>query len=299
MTQRRSSIRKGTLVAAVFAATVSIPFSAAADVTKAQCVAANTSAQDLRRDHKLADARAQLHTCGDPSCPAIVRDDCARRLDELESAQPTILFDTKDGSGHDLTAVSITVDGRPLTEKNDGTPLSIDPGQHVFTFTVAGQPQVSQTFVLKEGEKGRRERIVLGPLGAAAPAEGGEMATVAERPVRSPWRIAGFVGGGVGVAGIVVGAAFGLSAISKNKASNANDHCDPTGCDPTGTSLRNTALSDARVSTATFIAGGVLAAAGVVLVIVAPSSPTTSRGRVDIVPSVGLSSSGLLLRGMW
>jgi hypothetical protein len=89
------------------------PAPARADTTKAQCIEANTKGQDLRRDGKLSMARDQFRVCADPSCPTIVRVDCTKRLDELEGAQPTIIFDARDGSGHDLSAVAVTVDDRP------------------------------------------------------------------------------------------------------------------------------------------------------------------------------------------
>jgi hypothetical protein len=142
--------------------------SALADVTKQQCIDANGQGQDLRRAGKLSDAREQLRACGNPRCPAIVRDDCTKRLDELESAQPTVLFAAKDGSGHDLGEVTVTEDGHPLAEKLDGTALRVDPGQHEFTFTAKDQPSVSQTFIIREGEKDRRELV---QIGAPAPAQ--------------------------------------------------------------------------------------------------------------------------------
>ena len=92
----------------------------------------------------------------------MVRDDCARRLDELGQVQPTIVFDAKDASGRDVAAVKVTVDGRPLAEKLDGAALAVDPGEHTFVFTVAGGALVTQTFVIREGQKARYERIVLG-----------------------------------------------------------------------------------------------------------------------------------------
>src|SRR3954467_7734926 len=72
-----------------------------ADLPKAQCVAAHTNGQSLRRQGKLAEARDQLRMCSDPKCP--MSTDCIRRLDELENAQPTVVFDVKDSSGHDLS----------------------------------------------------------------------------------------------------------------------------------------------------------------------------------------------------
>jgi hypothetical protein len=55
------------------------------------------------------------------------------------------------------------MDGKPLVGRLDGTAVAVDPGQHAFTFEVSGQPSVTKGFVLKEGEKLRRERVVIGP----------------------------------------------------------------------------------------------------------------------------------------
>jgi hypothetical protein len=167
---RRAHVRFVFALAAV--TLLAWPAFALADLTKAQCIDANTSGQHLRREGKLSEAREQLRSCTDALCPSIVRDDCTRRLDELEKAQPTIAFEVKDGSGADVTAVKVTMDGKPLTDKLDGTALPVDIGQHVFTFDVAGDKPVtvSRTLLLTEGEKGRRERIAVGgPPGSALP----------------------------------------------------------------------------------------------------------------------------------
>ena len=151
------------------------PAPAFADLTKGQCVDANTTGQNLRREGKMSLAREQLRACASPSCPAMVRDDCTKRLDELERAQPTIIFDVKDLAGRDVSSVQVVVDGRALADRLDGTALGVDPGEHAFTFVVAGQAPLTQTFVIKEGEKERRERILVGAAVAASPA--------GERPV--------------------------------------------------------------------------------------------------------------------
>jgi hypothetical protein len=140
-----------------------------ADVTKNQCIEANTRGQELRRDGKLSAAREQLRLCANPACPALVRDDCARRLDELDKIQPTIVFVTKDAAGNDVAGVAVAVDGRPLAARLDGSELLVDPGEHVFTFTAPGQPPISRTLLLAAGEKDRRQEVVVGG-GAATPA---------------------------------------------------------------------------------------------------------------------------------
>jgi hypothetical protein len=91
----------------------------------------------------------------------MVRDDCTKRLDELEQAQPTIVLSVTDARGRDVVAVKVSVDGTLLTDRADGTALNVDPGAREFTFEVAGQDPVKQTIVVREGEKGRNERVVL------------------------------------------------------------------------------------------------------------------------------------------
>ena len=143
-----------------------------ADTTKNQCIEANSSGQELRRQGKLSAAREQLRRCVDVACPGLVRDDCTRRLDELEKVQPTIVFIARDASGSDVTNVAVTLDGKPLADKLDGSELPVDPGEHVFTFTRAGQAPVSATLVLAPGEKDRRETISLTPGAPAVASQG-------------------------------------------------------------------------------------------------------------------------------
>jgi hypothetical protein len=130
--------------------------------TKAQCIEANTRGQDLRREDKVSAARDSFRACVSSSCPPLVRNDCARRLDEIDAAQPTIVFVAKDRAGKDVSAVHVTVDGKPVLDRLDGAALPVDPGEHVFTFTALGQPTVKATFVLAVGEKNRREQVEVG-----------------------------------------------------------------------------------------------------------------------------------------
>ncbi len=293
---------------------LALPGVARADLTKAQCIAANSSAQDLRRDRKLAEAREQLRICGDPSCPEIVRADCTKRLDELDAAQPTIVFDAKDGHGGDLTVVKVSIDNKPLVERLDGAALRVDPGEHTFTFEIAGQPPVSQRLVLKEGEKERHERIVIG--GPAAGAPGGGATSPAPAVGASADQGAGgkssqkWIGVGVaaaGVAGLAVGGVFGVltgSAISQQKS----DCASASSCSnyAAASSDHSTWTRDGTISTIAFVAGGVLLAGGALLFFTAPSSsetPAAATARslpgpsLAATPLVGSGTAGVLLQG--
>jgi hypothetical protein len=328
-TRRRRSFPSPALVAGALAVLAAAPSVVRADVTKAECIQANATAQDARRDLKFSAAREQLARCIDPSCPAMVRDDCARRLDELQKAQPTIVFDAKDASGRDVVAVKVTIDGKPLAEKLVGAALSVDPGEHTFTFAVPGSAPVTQTFVIKEGEKERREGIVLGgpvptplapgpgpsPVPAPPPTPLGPPPTPAssssEPPPEPPTvgsqgggmgtqKVLGLVAAGVGVAGVAVGSVFGIMTISQ-KNQEVADCAAGTTCSPSnyslGSSARSAAFSDGTISTVGFIAGGVLVAGGLALFFTAHSTQQPGGTGLLVVPSVGPESAGVLLRG--
>jgi hypothetical protein len=287
------------------------PGLARADVPKPQCIDENTQGQTLRRDGKLAAARAHLRTCSDASCPEMVRVDCSQRLDELERVQPTILFDAKDADGRDLVAVQVTLDGQPFTDKLDGKALPADPGVHTFTFTIAGVPPVTRTLVLKEGEKERRERIVLGPPAAApspstatvlagAPAvPPSEVSPPASPSGLGAQRLLGLVAGGAGVVGIGVGAVFGLMASSawngaKSACGGDTSRCADVG---TATSDRSNTVTDGTISTVAFVAGAALVAGGAVLYFTGRPSEPPPTASVAVAPVAAPGQGGLALVG--
>jgi hypothetical protein len=298
---------------------------ALADVTKDQCVGANAKAQDLRREGKLSAAREQLLLCADRSCPEIVRDDCTKRLDDLERAQPTVAFEVKDAAGLDVTAVRVSVDGQPLAERLVGTALPVDIGEHVFTFEVSGQAPISRTLVITEGEKGRRERIVIGGVSVPPPSPAA-LPAPAELPVAAPppsvsalsaspaqsmahkasvgaglgtQRILGLVGAGVGAAGIAVGTVFGLMTISQ-KNQQVTDCGSPGACNnhAQAVSDHSSGMTDGAISTAAFIAGGALLAGGAALFFTADrGSERPASASMLVAPSVGPGGGGISVRG--
>jgi hypothetical protein len=317
--KRRTSRPLRALVAGALAVLAGGPSVARADVSKAECIQANSASQDARRAQKFSTAHELLTRCIDPSCPAMVRDDCTRRLDDLERAQPTIVFDVRDASGHDVVALKVTVDGKPLAEKLVGSPLAVDPGEHTFTFTVPGGAPVTQTFVIKEGVKDRDEIIVLGGSAPVAPQPTPEPPAASTPPVAPPprtaveataetpstpspekpaasgmpWRTVGWVLGGVGLAGIGVGTVLGLEALSTKSS-----HCEPNGmCTPPGTA--SNAYQQATISTVGLIAGGALLVGGLGLVLFAPGGERSSTTGVAIGPLAGPSTAGAYLSGRW
>ena len=259
----------------------------AAEPTKLECIAANDAAQDLRRAGKLREAREKLALCISTTCPGPVREDCAQRLTEVDGVMPSIVFEAKDGAGNDVAGVTVTMDGQPLPSKLSGLPVQVDPGEHRFVFEAEGLPATEKVVVVREGERDRHERVVLGQPGAPTPppslSEGGSQKTIA------------YVVGGAGVVGLVIGGVFGL--VSKGTYNHAfQNECggNPNGCSTQGAQDGQTAHSQATISTVGFIAGAALLGGGAVLYFTAP------RGRsVAVAPTVGTAGGGLSVVGAW
>jgi hypothetical protein len=297
---------------------------AAADVSKDECVDSNAMAQSLRRQGRFSEAREKLRLCTDAACPSLVRDDCTERLDELDRAQPTVVVVAKDGDGNDVIAVKLTVDGRVVAERLAGTAIPLDPGAHTFVFEAAGWQPLSRRFVLMEGEKDRRERVMLvAAPSAAAPSEPPPTAPTTERPESSPAdsggglgtrKVAAIVVAGLGVASVTTGAVLGLSA-SAAYDDQKRDCSSPTDCVNHAQALSDhaTMQTDATWSTVAFVAGGALIAGGAWLFFTggrsasAPSSTIGRRpdttpalspfGSIAVVPTIGRDNGAVVVRG--
>jgi hypothetical protein len=273
---------------------------ARADVPTAACVEADTQAQKLRREEKLGATREQLRICTDPSCPALVRDDCAQRLDELDKVQPTLVFEVKDSQDRDITAVKVSLDGRLLVESVAGAAIPVEPGPHTFTFETAGEKPVTKEFVLREGDHARHEPILFGvrTKTAAPTAAPAQLYYVPHGRVQ---RTVGLLVGGVGVIGLGLGALFGELASSRWSAAMKVCPSSPTcttGDYTQANQDRNNALTLAPVSTVAFIAGGVLAAGGIVVFATAPGGSWSDRPPLglELTPGGVPGASGMTLR---
>jgi hypothetical protein len=278
-------------LAATFAWLVASSATAAPTMSKQECAAANEGAQDLRRAGRLREARTQLALCTATSCPGPIREDCAQRLKEVEAALPTVIFEAKNAGGHDLSAVRVTMDGEPLLDKLEGTPVVLDPGEHRFVFQSEGLRNAEETVVLREGERDRRVRIVL--QSPTRPSQ--ESAATAPAEENHTQGALGISLGAAGIAGLIVGTIFGFVAKSTYDDAVQNQ-CggDPTRCSAQGAQDGRTAHSQATVSTAAFIGGGALLAGGALLFFTAPKS-----GDVSVSPAAASGGAGLALHGRW
>lgn len=278
MTRRRAhAAAVSALLAAASHATL-----ARADMTKAECVERNTSGQHLRIDHKLAAAREQLRACADPSCPGLVRQDCAQRLQELDAAQPTIVFDARNEADQPITEVRVTMDGALLVDRLDGSALAIDPGAHDFTFQASpGGPVVTRRLVVEEGEKRRKEHVSFAPPAPApAPAFPASAPPPSPAPPPAPPEASRgsalpVVAFAVGGAALATGIAFSLVAHGKRVDGDAlcpGGTCPASAADRVST-LNGQATAFGGAAIASYVVGGAGLASGVALLFLGRREP--------------------------
>lgn len=182
-----------------------------------------------------------------------------------------------------VDGLTIELDGRAVARAEWGVATPIDPGPHKLRLSAPGRLITTRDVVFDR--VGTLKTIAVSELErapvAAAPVPAAEGA-----PRGGTQRVLGLAMAGVGLAGVALGTVFGLQASSKND--DAAAHCNGNLCDAEGIRLDKQGRDAATISTISFIAGGALAAGGLVLFLTAPS------GREK--PSTGLQSASLGVR---
>lgn len=231
------------------------------------CIAASEDALALKKAERLVDERKALSQCATPSCPDAIKNSCQARLLDLNRAIPSVVFVVRDPRGRDLASVRLTVDGIPWGDRLDGSAITLDPGDHEFRFDVAGAPPVVEHLVLHEAEQERRETIVIGRV-----AEGGHDAG----------RTTALVVAAAGVAGLVVGAVFGVLSLTAHDAYEKD--CGPSVGAPSGLCEAQAgpgekdAATKGTVATALLLGGAAVTAAGATWYLLTPSAPRLRVG---------------------
>lgn len=201
--------------------------------------------------------------------------------DKLKPHVPTLTLRLQDGAPPGTTVIRA---GAALGNAALGLALPIDAGTHTLVTQAPGGPPTSETVTVADDDKKELTlRVKAGdPAPGPAPAPPGALVPPGSAPVALPppdtreprgagQRTAGFIVGGVGVAGLIAGAVTGGLTLSKKSVITAN--CDLTTkvCkNSTGEDAVGAARTTGLGSTIGFIAGGVALATGAVLVITAP-----------------------------
>jgi hypothetical protein len=198
-----------------------------------------------------------------------------------------------------LPGIVVKRDGKDVPRAAWGSPMPVDPGEHVIEVTADGKKPFRMT--VRVGAEADRQTIEVTRLenagntgdAVAAPQD----APAASAPSKSALPMVGLVTAGVGAVGLGVGTVFALRASSLDEESKADGHCDAAGCDDKGYELNQDALGAARLSTVLFIAGGALVAGGLTLYFVAGSRDEQKASSLVVSPVVAHNAGGLFIRG--
>lgn len=227
--------------------------------------------------------------------------------------------------------VEVKRDGVLVGSAAWGTPVPVDPGMHKVVVTAPGKEKWETSVNAAEASTARvsvprdlpNAAVAVKPTPAPAPApvivtqppaqtttvpQESTTTTTADFPEPvvergDSQRTLGFVVGAVGLAGLGVGAGFGINSLSKRE--DAKDHCNGDLCDATGVGLRDDAIKSGNISTIATIAGGAAVIGGIVLLATAPSgserraTAATSTKKFQAVPHVAVGGGGLTLQGVF
>ncbi|MDB4942096.1 MAG: hypothetical protein JWP97_1630 [Labilithrix sp.] len=203
--------------------------------------------------------------------------------------------------------IEVTRDGAPTSPASWGIPIPVDTGTHTVAAGAPGRkPFTTTVTVAKDGD---RPEVVV-PALEATPAAA--VAAAAAPPPRAApeehaphhdegagQRTAGFVVGGIGVAGLAAGAITGLIAIHKNK--DSKDACPDDGAcgSRDAVDANDSAKTFGVVSTIAFIAGAAGVVGGAILVLTAPRDASSSRAGLRVVPATDGRSANLSVLGVF
>ena len=173
---------------------------------------------------------------------------------------------------------NVTLDGTAVSIASLGVKRAVNPGDHTIEASAEGFENGSESFSITSGEtKDVTLTLEPGEL-PPPPPPGGEESSVLP--------IVGWTLVGVGGASLILGAVMGGLAIGKH--GDLSDICrDDGSCPESEQDNLDTFRTFGTVSTIGFIAGGVLAAGGVVILLVAPGGDSGDSGADSIALEVG------------
>lgn len=166
----------------------------------------------------------------------------------------------------------VTLDGKAVPAADLASPKDLDPGTYTLRVEAEGAETEVRVVTLIEGAHQTLE-LSLAPSAAT----------------RGPLAPA-ILGLGAGAAGIALGAVAG--GLSLGAVDDLNKACPDKRCPADQAAALDQAKTLSTVSTIGFAAGGVLAAAGVVLLVVRPGGTKPASGRW-VAPSIGVGRVGL------
>lgn len=199
-----------------------------------------------------------------------------------------------------LQGLEVRVDGAPITAGAWGVATPIDAGSHGIEARAPGHDTWSSSIDVTGETQSVRVEIPLLTQSPAAPppTRGGGDGMGRTDDVSTPWPALGWVGVGVGAVGLGLGGVFLVQKQGKlddrDRVCGASYECTTEEQVREIESLTQDADTANTLATASFVAGGVLLAAGMATLIFAPSRKprTDSAWLIPAISTRGLGFTG-------
>lgn len=317
----------GVTSAAFLVASLALFAPARAGADERSCPELRASYNDDPRAQTLFDLAKCEDKAGRIATAAVTYDEYLRLFDRLsepeklqQGAQEQWATSRREALARELPRVTLTLpknapEGTRITRQSSGdgdpiemalnVPLLIDPGEHYVTVDAPGRPRWARRFFVEKGDKKTIElEVPPAEKGTETPSRIGkpiEPVPVYLPPItpkNSDMRVAAYVTGGLGIAGVVGGAVaaviFGLSK------GTIDENCKDGICNAAGQKATNDARTAGMASIVAFSVGGSVLATGVVLFVVDPAPRTFSLiPRRMKIGSAGLTGAAMEMQWTW
>jgi tetratricopeptide (TPR) repeat protein len=188
----------------------------------------------------------------------------------------------------------VKLDGRIIDHASFSADHPVQPGSHLIEASERCMQTSSGRIDVPAG--GGAVSFTVAPLQPLSPVPAGCGDAGADKPPSAgPWRTVGFVAGGLGVVGVVVGTVLTVSG--QGKLQDAVNLTQTPGQYQQARSDYESARSGYNAGIGTLVVGSVLLAGGVALVVFAPSGNAEKGASLRLSPTLGHQSSGLTLHG--
>jgi hypothetical protein len=200
-----------------------------------------------------------------------------------------------------IDGLAIAHDAVAMGREDWGKFVPVDVGKHDVTASAPGHDSFRKRFEITKDGQSVTVKVEFATAKAVQPNAPKPTASLVDKPDgERSWQMPlGIAALAVGGAGIVLGAVMGGLAISRKNASNEEGGCNDDAAEdadvcskPEGVELREEGMTFGNVSTGAFVAGAVLAAGGVVLMVTAPSDDVEASALELRVSPGGMSLVG-------
>ncbi len=231
--------------------------------------------------------------------------EAVKRRELIEREIPKVTFKLPGTEPEGYRVTRRLKEGGETVDVAVGVPLPIDPGEHYVSTQAPDRPARDKRFFIHRGQQITIE-LEFAPPDKTKPVRFNQpIAPVPNmlpplEPRISGRRVAAYVTGGLGIAGLLVSAVTG--AITWGQKGTIAENCKdgmPRICNADGQASADLAKKTGLTSTITIVAGGVLLTTGVILYVTEPTPTRLGAAPPRFTAGVGATPGGALATTTW